>query len=207
MLTQFFTIGTVVLFSAMLPGPDFAMVTKNTLFHSRRSGILTSFGIGAAVLIHISYCALGLAIVISRSPLLFSIIKYCGAAYLIYLGMNSWLSRNANSSVATEPLNQKSPISDFASFRQGFLCNILNPKATMFFLALFTLIIDPETPPQLMLVYLAEILVVVIGWFSVLTIILSHHRIAYLLSKSEKYIAMLLSIFLIGFGLALALVK
>src|SRR5580658_8331862 len=93
MLTQFVTIGILMLFSVMLPGPDFALVTKNTFLHSRRSGLFTSLGIGAAILVHITYCALGLAFVIANSPILFSIIKYIGSAYLIYLGMTSILSK------------------------------------------------------------------------------------------------------------------
>ena len=82
-----------MLFAVMLPGPDFALVTKNTLLHSRRSGFFTSLGVSASNLVHITYCAFGLAIVIANSLLLFSIIKYIGAAYLIYLGLRSFLSK------------------------------------------------------------------------------------------------------------------
>jgi threonine/homoserine/homoserine lactone efflux protein len=75
MLTQFFTIGLLMLLSAMLPGPDFALVTKNSILHSRRAGLFTSLGIGSAILVHITYCVLGLAVIISQSLLLFSVIK------------------------------------------------------------------------------------------------------------------------------------
>lgn len=133
MLTQFFTIGLLMLFCAMLPGPDFALVTKNSLLHSRRSGLFTSLGIGSAVLVHITYCALGLAIVISNSLLLFNFIKYIGAAYLIYLGITSLLSKQPEKLTASNKKIQKSTLSNLLSFRQGFLCNLLNPKATLFF--------------------------------------------------------------------------
>src|SRR5437764_750178 len=94
MLTQFFTIGLLMLLSAMLPGPDFALVTKNSILHSRRSGFFTSLGIGTAILIHITYCVLGLGAIISQSVLLFSIIKFIGAIYLLYLGITAILTKH-----------------------------------------------------------------------------------------------------------------
>lgn len=209
MLAQFFTIGILMLFSAMLPGPDFALVTKNTILHSRRAGFLTTLGIASAVTIHITYCMLGLAIVISHSILLFNIIKYIGAAYLIYLGIVSLLSKHTDD-VSANPSNkklQKTTLSDFIAFRQGFLCNLLNPKATLFFLALFTMIIKPSTPFLWELTYAIEMLVIVIAWFCTLSIILSHPRVLRVLNKIEKYISKILGTFLIGFGVALAFVK
>ena len=92
MIHQFITIGILMLFTAMLPGPDFALVTKNTLFYSRRAGILTTCGIACAVIIHMSYCILGAAIIIAKSPLLFGFIKYAGAGYLSYIGIKTFFS-------------------------------------------------------------------------------------------------------------------
>lgn len=204
MLTQFFTIGFLMLFSAMLPGPDFALVTKNALLHSRQSGYFTSLGIGSAILVHITYCALGLAIIISNSPLLFSIIKYIGAAYLIYLGITSLLTKQPNQIVSSETHLRKSSLSNRIAFRQGFLCNLLNPKATLFFLALFTVIIKPGTPHLWVIVYAIEMLFIITGWFCFLTFILSHPQVTRFLGKAEKYIAKLVGVILLGFGIALA---
>lgn len=208
MLTQFFTIGLLMLLSAMLPGPDFALVTKNSILHSRRAGLFTSLGIGSAILVHITYCVLGLAVIISQSLLLFSVIKYIGAIYLIYLGITAILTKHtsADETKTHRPL-QKSKISDSIAFRQGFLCNLLNPKATLFFLALFTMIIKPETPKLWELAYAIEMFIIITGWFCSLTIILSHRRILRILNKIEKYLEKAVGIFLIGFGLALAFVR
>lgn len=207
MLTQFFTIGLLMLFSAMLPGPDFALVTKNTILHSRGAGIFTSLGVGTAILIHITYCALGLAIVISKSILLFNIIKYIGAAYLVYLGVISILSKHVNNENTSQTIFRKTKMSSLTAFRQGFLCNLLNPKATLFFLALFTMIIKPETPGLWELVYAIEMFIIVTAWFCCLTILLSHSRVIRLLNKVENYISKVLGVFLIGFGIALSLIK
>lgn len=201
--TQFYTIGALMLFVAMLPGPDFVMVTKNTIMHSRRSGLFTSLGVGSAILIHIAYCALGLAVVISNSLWLFNIIKYIGAGYLIYLGVSTFMSKQPNT-IVVETKNKKFQLSDWKSFRQGFFCNLLNPKATLFFLALFTLIIKPETSLILLSAYAIEMFCILVGWFCILTIILSHPRVLRVLNKCEKYIAKVLGIFLVGFGTVLA---
>lgn len=75
---------------------------------------------------------------------------------------------------------------------KGFLCNLLNPKATLSFFALFTMIIKPETSSAWMEIYAIEMVFITIGWFCILTIILSHQCIADLLSESEKYISKLL---------------
>lgn len=209
MLTQFFTIGLLTLLSAMLPGPDFALVTKNTILHSRRAGLFTSLGVGCAILIHMTYCVLGLAIIISQSILLFNIIKYIGAVYLIYLGINSLLSKHTDqtSMGSSHKMLQKTKMSNLTAFRQGFLCNLLNPKATLFFLALFTMVIKPKTPFLWEFLYAIEIFIIGTAWFCSLTIILSHPRIIRLLNKIEKYISKILGVFLIGFGVALAFVK
>ena len=207
MLAQFFSIGLIALLGAMLPGPDFAIVAKNSLLHSRKSGIFTTFGVGAAILVHMTYCVLGLAIVISSSLLLFNVIKYVGATYLIYLGVMSLFSKQSGKLVTTETVEKKSEISAFVSFRQGFLCNLLNPKATLFFLSIFTVIIKPDTPMSWEILYALEIFFVAVLWFSSLTVILSHPKVQGTLEKAEIYIAKLLGIFLIGFGVALAFIK
>lgn len=206
MIAQFFTIGFLMLFSSMLPGPDFALVTKNTIMYMRRVGIFTSLGIGSAILVHIAYCALGLALVISNSLLLFNIIKYIGAAYLIYLGVGSLLSKKSGPFVSQhKKLNET--ISVATAYRQGFLCNLLNPKATLFFLALFTVIIKPGTKPLWIVIYAAEMFFIITAWFITLTLILSHPRVVQLLENIEKYITKALGLFLIGFGVALAFIS
>jgi RhtB (resistance to homoserine/threonine) family protein len=206
MFPQFLSIGLIALLGAMMPGPDFAIVTKNSLLHSRQSGCFTSFGIGAATLIHMTYCVLGLAIVIFGSVWLFNLIKYIGAIYLIYLGMQSLLSAQSPLHIGEKKRIQHYQ-SNFTSFKQGFLCNLLNPKATLFFLALFTVFIKPETPMSWQIALGLEITFVATTWFCFLTFVLSHRRIKQLLERAEVYIAKMLGIFLIVFGVALAFVR
>jgi RhtB (resistance to homoserine/threonine) family protein len=208
MLTEFFTIGILMLLSAMLPGPDFAMVTKNSVLHSRRAGVFTALGVGSANLIHMTYCALGLAIVISQSIFLFNLVKYIGAVYLIYLGINLLLSKPTNiAEDSNSRTAHKKDLSAFKAYRQGFLCNLLNPKATMFFLALFTLIIKPDTSILWEIIFVIEMLVIIIGWFCSLAFLLSYPPILRKLNQVEKYISKILGVCLTGFGFVLAMVK
>lgn len=206
MYSEFVSVGIISLLSAMSPGPDFACVTKNTLVHARRAGIFTSIGIASAIIIHMIYCVLGIAILISQSPYLFNFIKYLGAAYLIYLGINLVLTKSISNLHLSNP-HAVRKMSDFTAFRQGFLCNLLNPKAMMFFLALFTLLIKPATPTSFKIIYALEIILITLLWFITLTILLSHKKVSRYLNRAEFYIIKLLGIFLIAFGVIILFYK
>lgn len=204
---QFFTVAVLILLSAMVPGPDFALITKNTLLYSRRVGILTAFGIAIAAMVHVTYCVLGVGLIISESLAIFTTIKIIGGLYLIYLGMQAFFAKHHSQPIGVESTFTKNTLSDIAAFRQGFLCNLLNPKATLFFLALFTVIINPNTPIFWEIVYASEMFIIIFGWFSALTFILSHARVTKLLARAEKYIIKILGIFLFAFGIALLFVN
>lgn len=204
MITQFLSLGLIALLGAMLPGPDFAIVVKNSLLHSRRSGFFTSLGVGAAILVHMTYCVLGLAFVISESLWLYHLIKYIGAAYLIYLGIQSLFSQQIDAFSSSNKKQKQTRQSNFTSFKQGFFTNLLNPKATLFFLSLFTVVIKPNTPFTWQIAIALEIFFVATIWFCCLTVVLSHPYIKRLLENAEVYIAKLLGLILIGFGVVLA---
>lgn len=80
-------ISSISLLAAISPGPDFAMVVRNSLGARWKSGFLTALGVAAALIIHISYCLFGIGLIIQESPFIFNLIKYAGATYLFYLGV------------------------------------------------------------------------------------------------------------------------
>ena len=208
MNTQFFSVGLIALLGAMSPGPDFAVVTKNTLLHSKKSGLFTTLGVGAALIIHMIYCVFGLAVIIANSIILFSLIKFAGAFYLIYLGLSSLFSKQTKQLFTNKAPNiEKTNLLNVTAFRQGFLCNLLNPKATLFFLSLFTVLIRPGTSLISLIIYAVEIVVLSMLWFCSLTMILSHPRVKRLLDKTETLIVKMLGLFLIGFGVVLIFVR
>lgn len=201
-MIEFFAVSFIIMLAAISPGPDFAMVVKNTLDGNRASGISTALGISCSLIIHAIYCMLGLAFVISQSLLLFSIIKYMGAAYLIYIGIKSLREKSGQSNI-----NEKIQINKdikFKSFKQGLLCNLLNPKAIMFILAFFTLVIKPSTSFNTQLLFAIEIALIHLIWFSCLAIIITHKLIRNRLIQIQYYIVKMLGIALIGFGAKIA---
>ncbi len=79
----------IFVFAIVSPGADLAMVIRQSLLHGRREAIITSFGIGTALMMHVTYTVLGLGLIISRSIYLFNIVKWCGVAYLVYIGFKA----------------------------------------------------------------------------------------------------------------------
>ncbi len=201
-MQEFLSISVLIMLAAISPGPDFALVTKNSLLYSRKTGIYTAFGVSVSLLIHASYCILGLALVISQSLLAFSIIKYLGAAYLIYIGVKSLLAKREmmklNASYSTQS------ITGLQAFNQGLLCNLLNPKAIMFLLAFFTLVVKPGHSIITELGYGAEIALIHMIWFSNLAYLLTHQYVKSNLNRLQYYIVKLMGGLLVAFGVRIA---
>ncbi len=199
---EFFGITLLIILAAISPGPDFAMVVKNSLAYSRRAGIFTSLGISCSMLFHASYCIMGLAIIISKSLLAFNIIKYIGASYLIYIGIQSLFAKS--SSIQNIQKTSVKSFSELAAFKQGFLCNVLNPKAIMFFLALFTIVVKPNTSLVLQIGYAIEIALIHFIWFSGLSLFLTHHKMTKFFNKLQTFLTKLMGGLLIMFGIRIA---
>ncbi len=132
-------------FAIVSPGADTAIVLRQSLLHGRRAGVMTSIGVGSALLVHVTYTILGLGLIISQSLLLFSLLKWLGAAYLIYIGYKT-LRAPAPDLTEVEKGEAEETMSDLKAFALGFVTNALNPKAVMFFLSLFTALVSEQTP-------------------------------------------------------------
>jgi threonine/homoserine/homoserine lactone efflux protein len=124
---EYYTIGIIALLAAVSPGPDLAIVLRNAIGHHQRAGIFTALGISAGILVHTSYCLLGLALVISQSILLFNIIKFAGASYIIYLGVSGLLAKKPTA--LSFKAKKLSSISNHRAFLNGFITNLLNQNS------------------------------------------------------------------------------
>jgi RhtB (resistance to homoserine/threonine) family protein len=182
------------------PGPDFAMVTRNSLMLSRRTGVLTALGIGLGVLVHVSYTLLGVGLLMRQSLPLFNGIKLAGAAYLVYLGVK--MLRTAPTGAAPEA--QAAPMSDLSALRTGFLTNVLNPKTTIFIVSLFMQVIRPDTPLAVRLGYGAFIALAHMGWFALVALCFSSGAVRDRLLAVRHWIDRAFGGLLVGFGLLLA---
>jgi RhtB (resistance to homoserine/threonine) family protein len=174
----FAVITAVHLLAAASPGPDFAYVTRQSLVHGRRAGLLASAGIALGLAIHIVYSAAGLAAVIAHSVHWMTAIKLLGGAYLLYLGAKGLRARKAPSpAVAGASAPRELPSSARRQVLGGFLCNAFNPKAPIYFLALFTVVLSPGLPLPTLLAYGAWIMLLQWLWFSLVATVFAHRMI------------------------------
>jgi RhtB (resistance to homoserine/threonine) family protein len=197
------TVALIHLLAVMSPGPDFVMCVRNALTYSRKTGIWTAVGFGAGISIHVFYCLAGLGLLISKSILIFSIIKFLGAGYLIYIGFKSAFSKSSSIEIG-ENSTQKD-IRPWAAIKMGFLTNVLNPKATLFFLSLFTLVISPETPLVIREIMGGIMVVQTILWFSLVSIFLSQKKIRLVFDRFQNLFNKTFGGLLIALGLKVAL--
>jgi RhtB (resistance to homoserine/threonine) family protein len=144
----------------VIPGPDMILVMRNTLVRGRGAGLQTSVGILSGNMIHITYCVLGLGLIISKSIVVYSTLKYAGAAYLVYLGVMS--IRAGAQSLDTNDVDDRLSRTWFV---QGCVNNLLNPKGALFYLSVFTVVITPETSAGgALLLILCMLLVSALFW-------------------------------------------
>lgn len=204
-MEEFLSISILIILAAISPGPDFAMVIKNSVMHSRKIGIFTAAGVSFSFLIHSVYCILGLAIIISKSLLAFSIIKYCGAAYLVYIGVKSLRVKREDLNLQATVSNK--PITGRQAFVQGLLCNLLNPKAIMFLLVFFTIVVGPGHSLFSEMGYGLEIALIHMIWFSSLAYMLTHQYVAAKLNRIQFYIVKVMGAVLVAFGLRVAMLS
>ncbi|KVH09238.1 MULTISPECIES: LysE family translocator [Burkholderia] len=202
-MTELIVVVTITLLAVISPGPDFAMVTRNSLMLSRRAGVLTACGIGLGVIVHVSYTLLGVGLLIRQSLWLFNAVKLIGAIYLIYLGARMLMAKagDARADAAVAPL------SDLAALRTGFLTNALNPKTTVFIVSLFMQAVRPDTPLIVQIGYGAFIAGAHAGWFSLVAICFSAARVRDRLLSLRHWIDRTFGCLLVGFGVALAIAR
>ena len=203
-LTGSLVVFTLVLFAAISPGPDLLITLRNSLGAGRKSGIYTALGIGVGIYVHVFYSIIGLAVIISQSILLFNIIKWAGAAYLLWMGIKAL--RSSGWKISSEECETKDKAA-YRSFVQGFITNALNPKATLFFLALFTQVISPETEVIIQLWYGTICSFVAMMWFSIVAMMLTHRTVRQNLSSVSVWIDRATGAFFIALAARLALSK
>lgn len=188
---------TIHLLSCISPGPDFALVVKTALSYSRRSAILTAAGISCGILLHTSYCALGLGVILLKTPWLFKAIRFLGGLYLVYLGARSLLSKQHWST--TDNVHYIKDMPAKQALQQGFIVNVTNPKAILFILGLF-IIIAKQNSIGLSIFFIIEMTIVTFGWFVFLAYFMTHVKIKAKLLIAQTWINRILGLLLLSFG-------
>jgi threonine/homoserine/homoserine lactone efflux protein len=123
----------------IVPGPAVLYIVARSVEGGRAAGLVSVLGIGVGGLVHVAFAAVGLSAILVSSAAAFSVVKWLGVAYLIYLGIGRFLARDEESSAVTV---EKEPLSRV--FSQGVVVNVLNPKTALFFLAFLPQFVDPS---------------------------------------------------------------
>lgn len=160
-LTTLITYAAVVLGFVFIPGPATLLTVARATSSGTKAGIATGMGIAAGDLIHTFMAIVGISAIIAASAMLFSIIKYIGAAYLVYLGIRAILERTPID-LAAGAL----PVSAGKAFRQAIVAEVLNPKTALFFLAFLPQFVVPKNGSVALQLTVLGVLFVLLGLVS-----------------------------------------
>ena len=169
---EFISLAIIHLLAVIAPGPDFAVTVRQSIRHGRWAGIQVAIGIGAGISVHVLYTLLGVGALLHANALLMIATKILGATYLLYLALS--FLRNAGRSNPAEDINDGEAASALGwrrSFLLGFITNATNPKATLFFLAIFTTVVSAATPLKVQVLYGIWMCLVNAGWFVLVSVL------------------------------------
>lgn len=140
-LQHFLLFALAALMLNITPGNDMLFVITRSLSYGTKAGIFAALGIGVGCFVHIFASVVGLSFIIRQSEFLFNLIRYAGAAYLIYIGIRSFLEKPSTMLVNQAQVNKDSSLK---TLRQGAITNVLNPKVSLFFLAFLPQFVDNQ---------------------------------------------------------------
>jgi len=191
--------------AAASPGPDFVLVSQQTITNGRRTGLLCSLGIALGLSVHIAYSAFGLAAIVAHSSELLWWVKIVGGSYLIFLGVKGIRARGSAGHELSGMKKTSRPALKIIG--TGFLCNALNPKAPIYFLSLFTLVLSPDMPLYQIAIFGGWIMFIQLCWFSFVVMVLSIPSINRRFQRAGHWIDRVLGGAMIALGLKVLLSK
>jgi len=200
-MNELIAVAVITILAVISPGPDFAMVTRNSYSYGRRSGLSAALGIACGVQVHVFYTVFGIAIIITHSPVLFMAMKLLGAAYLVYLG---WKSFTSKSTLQLGTASGPRP-STGKAFGMGFLTNALNPKTMLFVVATYSQVVQANNTLAVNFAYGLFMSVSHWLWFSLVAIFFSAEALRQPMLSKQHVIDKVIGSALIGLGISLVL--
>lgn len=198
-MNELIAVALFTVLAVISPGADFAMVTRSSYAQGRKAGLAAAVGIALGVQVHVLYTVLGIAVIISQSPVLFMTMKVLGAGYLIYLGYQS-LSNTAR--ISLDDLAQVGQVSVLKALRTGFLTNALNPKTMLFVVSAYTQVVQPGSPMALDFAYGAFMSFAHWVWFSLVAVFFSSAVLRKAMIERQVMVDRVIGVALIGLGVA-----
>ncbi|MBP5955611.1 LysE family transporter [Pseudomonas anatoliensis] len=200
-LGEFLALATIHFLAVVAPGPDFAVTIRQSVRFGRLVGICTALGIGAGISVHVLYTLLGVGALMHTTPWLLTVAKVIGGAYILYLGVSLLRSKPKSTlegdKIADEPAAEQTL---FKAFSTGFLTNATNPKATLFFLAIFTTIISASTPLEIQALYGVWMCFVNALWFVIVALFFSSNKVRLLFMRMGHWFERTMGVVLILFA-------
>lgn len=193
-----FAVAGFCLAGAMSPGPSLALVLKHTLNAGRRQGMIVGFAHGLGVSLYALGAVLGLVAIITTSPTLFRLVQWAGALFLAYLGLQG-LRQKASAPTSSHPVT----FSGIHAARDGFLMACFNPYAAIFFIALFSQLVDLHTPFTIKLLYALTAVVIDMGWYMSVAWFFSQPLWIQRLNRYGVWVERGFSLVLLGFAVKL----
>ncbi len=174
---QFFIVASAHFLAVLSPGPDFIITMRQSLYQPRQQALLTSIGIASGIAVHVCAALFGVALFLQTYDMLFVCLQLLGLLYLLHLAYRCLKSKPYQTINLKDAAQKKPEQTYFEAWKIGFFTNLANVKAMMFFLALFTVVIQQTTPFSWRLSFGLWMILATGLWFIGLNFIVSHHRI------------------------------
>ncbi len=169
------------------PGPDFLLVAHNAIFGSRQQGLMVSIGIALANAVHIQLVLILGSFLSTAAPSLLDVIRVAGALYLGYLGTSILMSLRKD--LEKQRIKESCSRQKFGGIFSGFMTSILNPKALLYFLGIFSQFITPEQSATTCVILVTTVVGITFCWFSLVSIAVSYPKIQTFLEKYQRHMS------------------
>jgi threonine/homoserine/homoserine lactone efflux protein len=203
------TLGMVALYHALVviaPGPDFALLLRNSLRGHRLVAVATAAGIASGIAFHSTYALLGLSWLIQTQPFALTLVQILGGLYLAFQGLRALTRRSSRPAGTVQSLEKDNNTESWSiGWRQGLLVNVLNPNATLFIVGIFAGVVPPSAPPWLRVICAVEMIVATAAWFGALALVLTRSKVRHVLARMGPVLTWIAGIALIAFGVRLLL--
>lgn len=199
-LTEFLALAGLHIIAVASPGPDFAIILKQSIRYGKTTGFYTAAGIGTGIFLHIVYTLLGFSLLIQEYDWAYLALRLLGGGFLVFIGYKSILAKPITLSLSQSELKDSN---HFKAFKIGFLVNALNIKATLFFLSVYTAVVSSETPLQWQVAYGVWMALATFLWFAFLASILGNQQIRGKITQYNHWIERISGVILILVGLKL----
>ncbi|GGV02972.1 lysine transporter LysE [Streptomyces litmocidini] len=198
---QLIAVAVITVLAVISPGADFAMTVRNSYLYGRTAGVLAAVGISLGVLVHVAYTMLGVGLLVSRTPALFTAMKLIGAAYLVYIGYRTFVTESR----VDVDLSDDAGMAKAGALRTGFLTNALNPKTMLFVLSTYTQVVSADTPVLQQAGYGLFMSFAHLVWFGIAAVLFSRSALRTRLLRRQGVLNKVIGTVLVGLGAALAL--